>query len=147
MLRPGTLRDLLSFSKANSPVAYNVLELPQGDLPVPIPPLYYDIASDARSRNIVRRLLQLQDMRDVVSWATAATGNAISWFHFDDDGFATIVWVQTGAKWWVVARKKDANPLADEMSTGRTFDDWTPETLAEETWDLEAVHLDRNCVL
>lgn len=147
MIRPGTLRDLLSHDKSNSPVALNVLDLPLGNSPVPIPPMYDDIATDARSRNVVKRLVELEDMRNVTSWGTAATTNALSWGHIDDDGFSSAISVQTGGKWWVVVRKKDENPLADEMSTGNTFDDWSPETLAEATWDLEAVHLDRTCIL
>lgn len=147
MIRPGTLRDLLSSARSDSPVALNVLDLPLGNAPVPIPPMYNDIATDARTRNTVKRLVDLDDMRNVTSWGTAATTNAFSWGHIDDDGFGTAVSVQTGGKWWVLARKKDPNALADEMSTGKTFDDWSPEDVAEDTWDLEAVHLDRTCIL
>lgn len=124
-----------------------MLDLPLGNSPIPIPPRYYDIATDARSRNVVKRLVDLQDMRNVTSWGTAATTDAVSWPHCDDDGFCTGVSVQAGGKWWVVARRKNPNTLADEMSTGNAFDDWTPETLAEEAWDAEAVYLDRTCEL
>lgn len=147
MIRPGTLRNLLASAKSDSPVASNVLDLPLGDASVPVPPMYNEVATDSRTRNLVKKLVKLDDMRNVTSWGTAATNNAFSWGHLDDVGFGTAVSVQTGGKWWVLRRKKDPNTLADEMSTGKTFDDWSPEDVQEGTWDLEAVHLDRSCML
>lgn len=147
MLQPGKLRDLLRSIDPDSPVAYNVLDLPLGRSIVPIPPRYSDIATDVNSCNVVKRFVEPQDMSDVTSWGTAATANALSWIHCDDDGFSTAVWPQAGSKWWVVARKKNPDPLADEMSTYQTFDGWTPEMIDGDEWELEAVHLDRNVVL
>ncbi|KZP07551.1 hypothetical protein FIBSPDRAFT_762772, partial [Athelia psychrophila] len=86
-------------------------------------------------------------MKNVTSWGTAATANALSWFHIDDDGFATCVSVQAGMKWWVLARKKDRNPRADEMGSISTFFRWTVEDIDGQVWELEAVLLDPTVAL
>lgn len=112
-----------------------------------LPPGYLDVATDAHSVNAVIRLVEVQDMGDVKNWATAGTGGALSWFHKDDDGFSTGVSVQTGTKLWVLARRKNKDPRADEMSDVTTFEGWQVETIDPTLWELEAVHLDPSCVL
>lgn len=159
----GKLRDLLRNEDDDSAVAMNVLDLPLGKTPVPVPPMYDDLASDAYSVNHVKHLLAVKDLSDTTSWGTAATRNAVSWFHIDDIGLATSAWVQAGSKWWVLARKKKnkprsdeaddsragevEDPPADEVTDIRIFNNWNVETIDTEQWDLEAVHLTRNCVL
>lgn len=147
MIEKGTLRDLLDSVRDKSPVALNVLDLPLGKTSVPIPPSYIDVATDAHSLNLVKRLVDLRDMSDVTSWGTAGTPDALSWYHIDDDGFSTVVWVQTGGKWWVLARKRNADPLNDEMRDIATFRDWRVDDIDEDHWDAEAVHLESHCVL
>lgn len=147
MLVPGTLRDLLRNVTEDSPVAMNVLDLPLGQATVPIPPAYVDVSTDAHSVNVVKRLVELQDMSDVTSWGTAATRDADSWFHCDDHGFSTAAWVQTGGKYWVLARRINRNPQVDEMGSHLIFQDWNVEDIDDKLWEAEAVHLDRNCVL
>lgn len=147
MLRKGPLRDMLKHTQSDSPVAINALDLPLGDITVPIPPSFQDMASDAHSGPRIKHLMDLIDMKNVTSWGTAATANALSWFHIDDDGFATCVSVQAGMKWWVLARKKDRNPRADEMGSISTFFRWTVEDIDGQVWELEAVLLDPTVAL
>lgn len=145
MLEKLPLRTLLDHVREKSPVALNVLDLPLGKVVVAIPPGFRDLSADAYSVNLVSRLAKLEDMSDTTSWGTASTQNALSWFHCDDLGLATSVWVQTGGKWWVLARQKDG--LAEEMSDVATLVEWDVEKIDAKTWEAEAVHLEPNCVL
>lgn len=147
MLEPGRLRDLIHNVKSDSATAMNVLDLPLGKTTVPIPPAYVDVATDAHSVNAVKRLVELKDMGNITSWGTAGTAGALSWFHNDDDGFSTVVAVQAGGKFWVLARWKNDDPRADEMSDFRTFQEWNVEDIDDSKWELEVVHLDPTCVL
>lgn len=125
----------------------NVLDLPLGKVPVAIPPGYIDVATDAYSINLVKSLVKIEDMSDTTSWGTAATPNAVSWFHCDDAGFGSAIWVQSGGKWWVMARRKNVDPLSDEMSDIKTFLGWNVEEIEEADWEVEAVYLQGHCVL
>lgn len=147
MLRKGTLRDLLESARGDSPVAMNVLDIPLGHTTAAIPPLFDEIATDVHSINLVKNLVTVRDMADTTSWGTAATRNAVSWFHCDDAGLATSVWVQTGSKWWVMGRRKKESHLWDEMSHVDTFSEWEVKTIDGTLWELEAVHLTSDIVL
>lgn len=154
MLRKGKLRDLLSSEDEESGIAKNVLDLPLGQVPVPIPPRFSDISTDTYTHHRVNHLARLPDMRDVTSWGTAATRNAVSWFHCDDEGFSTSIWVLTGGKWWVIARRKKTgddpkwdDPKWDAMSDVQTLNTWDVHEIDEDLWDLEAVYLESDSVL
>lgn len=164
MLEPGKLRDLLDSSKAGSHVAQNVLDLTLGHTSAPIPVMYTEIASDTWAVTLIKHLMKIYDMGDVKSWATASTRNALSWFHTDDIGLSTVIWVQAGSKWWVFARriKEDrgldeasrdiittpwADPRRDEMNDTTTFQRWKVADIDDKLWELEAVHLKPDCVL
>lgn len=147
MLQDSTLRDLLNHGEDDSAVAMNCLDLPLGKVTVTIPPCFIDVASDAHSVNLVKKLTPLRDMRDVTSWGTASTKNAVSWPHCDNEGFGTSVSVQAGSKWWALAKFKGLGPFEDEMRDIRTFRDWNVRDLDESKWELEAVHLQPGCVL
>lgn len=147
MLEVRPLRELLSHSQSDSPVAVNALDFPLGGVSVPVPPSYLDIATDAYSGTRVKHLVDSMDMQDVTSWGTAATANAVSWFHIDDDGFGTAVSVQAGKKWWVLARKKNNNPRANEMEDVSTFYRWDVHDIDGNVWELEAICLDPSVVL
>lgn len=145
MLEKGSLRELLLHG--DSPVAINTLDLPLGHVPVPFPASFTNLASDAHSVNLVKRLLELIDLSNVTSWATGSTVDATSWAHIDDDGFATSVSVQVGGKWWVLLRKKNQDPREDEMRDVSTFEGWHPDKVDDVNWEAEAVHLEPHCVL
>lgn len=147
MLTKGKLRDLLDNARTESPVAMNVLDLPLGRATVPMPPLYNDFATDTHSATLVGHLVDLRDMGNVTSWGTAATKNALSWFHADDEGYSTAVSVQAGSKWWVLARLKKDHARWDEMSSFDTFWKWDVKDIDLNRWDVEAVHLTSTCVL
>lgn len=147
MLERGTLQDLIDYVQDNSPVSLNVLDLPQGRSAVDIPPMFADLATDTYTVPYVKKLVKLRDLRDVLSWATAATNGAVSWFHVDDDGFCTVVFVQAGAKWWVLADRIQEDPLHDDMGDIGAFDGWGVRDIDAERWTLEVVHLQPKSVL
>lgn len=141
MLSTGTLQELLDNVQENSPVALNVLDLPLGDAAVPIPPMFTDLATDAYSTPCVKDLVKIWDLRDTLSWGTAATKNAVSWFHIEDDGFATAVSVQAGSKWWVLADRIRDDPRSDDMRDTKAFDGWKVRHIDGKRWRLEGVLL------
>ncbi|KAF7977677.1 hypothetical protein HWV62_2914 [Athelia sp. TMB] len=140
-------KTLLTHIGTTSTVALNVLDLPLGHANVPVPPKLHDLASEAYCANSARELVHVKDLSESTSWATAATKNALSWLHADDDGFATSVYVQAGHKIWVVARRKDRQGSRDEMANIDVFATWEPDKVDPKLWDLEAVYLDSRCVL
>lgn len=143
----GTLRDLLD---SDGIVALNALDLPLVHPTVKIPPLFSDISTDAYSYNIVKHLLKVRPMPHVTSWGTGSTGHSVSEIHWDDEGFGTIVSVQTGAKWWVVANRKRELAVHvgwDEMSDVNVLHAWKVNDIQALTWEVEAVHLQPTCVL
>lgn len=146
MLERVPLRELLRHADTDSPVAINALDFPLGDVAVQFPPSYPDIATSAYSANQVKGLVPPTDMRHVTSWGTAATANAVSWFHIDDDGFGTAVTVQAGKKWWILARRKGSRS-ADDMSDAATFRGWLVDDIDGNVWEWEAVCLDPTVAL
>lgn len=140
-------KTLLSHIQKDTAVALNVLDLPLGHSTVPVPPKFNDLASEAYCANSARMLIDLKDLSDSTSWGTAATRDASSWFHSDDDGFCTSVYVQVGDKLWVLARLKNEWAGRDEMGNMGTFAKWEVDSIDTKVWDLEAVHLDPRCVL
>lgn len=145
MIEHHPLQDLLD--DVNSPVARNVLDLPLGKSSVAIPPMFSDISTDTHSAAYVDNLVKILDLRDDMSWGTAATQNALSWFHNDDEGFGTAVFPQSGGKWWVLADRKRKNVLQDEMGDINIFNDWRVRDINPDLWDVEALYLPPHCVL
>lgn len=140
-------KTLLAHVQTESAAALNALDLPLGHANVPVPPKFHDLASEAYCANSARELVHVKDLSESTSWATAATTNALSWCHADDEGFGTSVYVQAGHKIWVVARRRDRVAGRDEMADVRVFDGWSVDTLDPKIWEVEAVYLDGRCVL
>ena len=88
---------------------------------------------------------------DETIWGTAALQNATSWFHCDDDGFATVVTVMAGMKYWVVARKNRKIPNFDfpgNLGSISAFgEDWEPSEACSEMFEHEGVLLTPGSVL
>lgn len=145
MIEHRPLQDLLS--DVNSTVARNVLDLPLGDSSVAIPPMFGDISTDTYSTPYVKDLVKIRNLRDDLSWGTGGTKNALSWFHNDDEGFGTAVFVQAGGKMWVLADRKRDDPLQDEMADINVFDSWHVRDIDPDVWSVEAVYLRPNSVL
>lgn len=141
MLQRGTLQDLLDHVQTESPVALNVLDLPLGGAAVPIPPMFTDLSTDVHSVPYVKDFVNVLDLRDDLSWGTAATSGAFSWFHIDDNGFATSVIPKAGSKWWILAERIRDDPLSDETGDTTIFDGWRVRDIDHKKWKLEAVHL------
>jgi endonuclease/exonuclease/phosphatase (EEP) superfamily protein YafD len=85
----------------------------------------------------------MQFPSDVMLWATAATQHAVSWFHLDDHGTATAVYVETGRKFWVVAVPKvgQEDKSFKNFGAASPFTKWEPERAGAEFWDHEGVVL------
>jgi hypothetical protein len=79
-----------------------------------------------------------------MQWATAGTKHAFSWFHLDDHGMSTVVHVETGSKYWVVARPKRGREEKAYKNFGAAhpFESWEPESSGSEFWDHEGVVLE-----
>ena len=87
---------------------------------------------------------------DELIWGTAATANATSWIHMDNEGFGTSVMVTTGSKYWVVYRRDRKltgdNPRGDLGSIDAKATNWaTNET--DGCYEAEDVILDRHKIL
>lgn len=137
----GTLQDLLDATSSGATSAMNVLDLPLGLSPVDVPPNFLDLATETFSAPFVKNIVDIQDASNSLSWGTASTKNALSWFHVDDEGFATSVRVLTGGKLWVLADKIRKDLRRDEMSSTEVFKTWNVRDIDGEQWTLEAVHL------
>ena len=87
-----------------------------------------------------------QPLNDDLCWGTAATAGSTSWLHQDYDGFATAVVVKSGAKWWVVMRRrKDAAPedLLGNLHSSKAYPlDWSvDQTSGKGVFEAEGVLL------
>lgn len=145
MIQYRPLRDLLD--DPDSTVARNVLDLSLGLSSVVQPPMFSDISTDTYSAPYVKDLVKFVDLRNDTNWGTGGTKNALSWFHKDDEGLATSVFVQAGSKMWVVADRKRKNVLQDEMDNVNVFKDWKVKDIDPADWSVEAIHLRPNSVL
>lgn len=74
-----------------------------------------------------------------MNWATAATRDAVSWMHVDDDGFATAITVKTGAKYWVVARPRHSADTGLDLDFGVKWETDRPPSVDE--YEMEGVLL------
>ena len=84
-----------------------------------------------------------KEFRDLVKWATAATKYTTSWFHIDDQGFATSIEISDGIKYWVLARPSKAD---ESFGTWTIFEDWHPSDV-DGRFQLEGLVLEPGCVL
>ena len=80
---------------------------------------------------------------DILLWGPAATQHAVSWLHFDDDGFATAIAVKTGAKYWVVAKPLDDSVCPGNPDFGLKWD----TSNIDKKYEMEAVVLRPGTVL
>jgi hypothetical protein len=86
----------------------------------------------------------ISDMR----WGLAGTTGAKHWWHIDSDGFGTFIDVQTGSKWWIIARPKVSTEgiKQDDFSAFADINlflgDFELEKPLSEHWDLEAIYLE-----
>jgi len=83
---------------------------------------------------------------DDTIWGTAATSGATTWFHIDDSGFATIVKIMAGSKYWVTSRRKRNATKpggSGDMGSVKAFGgtEWIPHGSATRFWDHEGVLL------
>jgi hypothetical protein len=65
-------------------------------------------------------LLEPPPVDDLI-WGAAATKGALTLPHVDDEGFATVVAIVSGSKYWVVMQPKDGVPDGGEGDQGTLF--------------------------
>lgn len=83
-------------------------------------------------------------------WGTAATKNAISWQHLDDDGMATLIDLKSGEKVWIMGRRRRDNGslgAGDITSINAFSKDWDPIGSCRDIFEHEAVLLRPGCLL
>jgi hypothetical protein len=132
MLKQGTLKDMLDISRRkDSGMVVNALDCPMGSQSgrtAPTPLRFSALASDDKATAVTQGAVGLEDvdLSDKTTWGLAATKNATSWVHVDDDGFATMVSVETGSKYWALGRRRQAKDKAsksgDDMSVDTEHD-------------------------
>lgn len=71
-------------------------------------------------------------------WGLAATSHAHHLWHIDCNGFATVIKVKTGLKWWVVGRPKSSSTFS---SISCYLDNYELDSINDSKWDLEAILL------
>lgn len=135
----GTAGDILRNVNGPDARALNVLDLPMEN--GPLVPTF--LASDmwAWTHTVGKALSKRGDRYPgaAMRWALVSTADTYSPWHIDCDGLATMIEVQTGCKWWVVARPKEGdNSAFARMDTFRDFD---VAATNEDRWDCEAVLL------
>lgn len=100
-------------------------------------------------------------LADDLVWGTAATQHAVSWAHFDDEGFATVASVQVGSKYWVVGRPKRTPAFAPDNGLGNMHTinglglgqdlvankEWQPASDNTQLFDYEGILLTPGTVL
>jgi hypothetical protein len=88
-------------------------------------------------------VLPIATQGDTMLWATASTTNATSYFHLDDYGMATVVYVESGMKLWIVARPKVGleEKAFRNFGAAHSFEHWDPHSAADNFFDHEAVLL------
>ena len=86
------------------------------------------------------------DMR----WGLAATRGARSWIHIDSDGLATFIDVKCGGRYWILfspplTQDKHSfgaiDQFLDNFNTVGYDERWKPESVDDNSWRAEAIHL------
>lgn len=155
MLKPGSIQTLLDVANApDSNLVLNLLDCPMGGVTVQAPPRYDAFASDEWAATMTKGMpyVGTSDLTDDLAWGTAGLKNASSGPHIGDEGFATVVTVRVGSKWWVVAEQKRKGAAAGEavgdMGTVNSFGGtWAPHHARSDVLEHEGVLLTPGCVL
>lgn len=91
----------------------------------------------------------IPELKSKLEWSLVGGKGAISPFHVDSDGFATVIVVLEGSKYWIVAtRMGDQESISTVDSLGP---DWHPYYINEgdniNRFRFEAVHLQKGDML
>lgn len=138
----GTLRDVYKeHLKGDKGKVLNVLDLPMLGSVAPHP-LSTDFAAFRMTEQLPAPVLDQYPIRDM-RWGLAATKDASHRWHFDSDGFATWINVQSGAKLWVIATPPGPGCTPSEWFGDITqfLEGWSPDDPSLERWSMEAVVL------
>ena len=131
----------------------NALSLPAKHRNLYVPGHFGSLASHevAQSRLPLKYETEFDvpELKSQLEWTIIGGKGAISPFHMDSDGLGTVVVVQEGSKYWIVATKID-----DDDNICRTDSlgpDWNPYHLNEgdnvNRFRFEAVHLQKGDML
>lgn len=126
-LKQGTLKDMLEISRrGDNSMIVNALDCAMGfqsGRTAPTPLRFSVLASDDKATMVTQGAVGLENINlsDQTMWGLAATKNATSWVHVDDDGFATMVSVETGSKYWVLGRHRQRKGEVSTSSDDNSF--------------------------
>jgi hypothetical protein len=148
----GTLRDLFEITttfptKCCPPL--NAISLPAGFRNLLVPSKLECITSHELAQSHVSAsymtLFDVPGTRELTEWSLIGGKDAISSMHVDAEGFATLVLVLEGSKYWIVATQIGDNE--DICSIDSLGPNWNPYHINERSNDgryqFEAVHLQK----
>ena len=131
----------------------NAISLPVHPRNLYIPCQFGSVASHevAQSRlpSAYETTFKVSDVKSLMEWCLIGGRGAISPFHIDSDGLATVVVVLEGSKYWILAtRLGDEDTISSVDSLGP---EWNPYFVNEgenaNGFRFEAVHLQKGDML
>ncbi|KAK2459345.1 hypothetical protein APHAL10511_008638 [Amanita phalloides] len=138
-VKTGTLRSMFLHAKHPQGRILNGLEFPYPS-GCKEPDLQLSSDTVAWVHTMQRPLCKRESEKPMndIRWGLAATAGAITNWHIDSNGFGTYVDVQTGKKWWVIAREKKRG-LA--FANRRMYAHFDPQDVNLNLWEVHAVML------
>ncbi|KAG6904110.1 hypothetical protein DXG01_012547, partial [Tephrocybe rancida] len=106
----GTLRQVMESLNADNPKSLNVLDIAAKSDKMPEQALFSDKVAWDHTTSRAGENYPTSDMR----WALTSSGWTQHRWHQDSDGFATVVTIQSGMKWWYIGSpQKGTDPPRD----------------------------------
>ena len=152
----GTLRDLFEITTtfpADACPPLNAISLPAAFRNLLVPSKWECIASHELAQSHVpalyRTLFNVPHTREQTEWSLIGSKDAISSMHIDAEGFATLIMVLEGSKYWIVAtRVGDDEDICSVDSLGPNWDPYhVNEGNNASRYRFEAVHLQKGDML
>ncbi|KAJ3507190.1 hypothetical protein NLJ89_g6444 [Agrocybe chaxingu] len=139
-LRSATIDDILLHANSDGK-SLNALDIPMEDSVRPPSSLSSDVW--AWKHTVGLKLCKRTDRfpSAAMRWALVSTSGAHSPWHVDCDGLCTMVRVQSGCKWWVIARPKEELHLEAFCDVDTYLNSFDIESANNDRWDLEAILL------
>ena len=152
----GTLRDLFEITTtfpADACPPLNAISLPAAFRNLLVPSKWECIASHELAQSRVpasyRTLFNVPHTREQTEWLLIGSKDAISSMHIDAEGFAMLIVVLEGSKYWIVAtRVGDDEDICSVDSLGPNWDPYhVNEGNNASRYRFEAVHLQKGDML
>ncbi|KAG6913938.1 hypothetical protein DXG01_003397 [Tephrocybe rancida] len=134
----GTLRQVMESVNSENPKSLNVLDIAAKSDKIPEQPLFSDKVAWDHTTAKAGENYPTSDMR----WALASSGWTQHRWHQDSNGFATVVTVQSGIKWWYIGSpRKGIDPSRDSGGILRFLDGFDLDESNSSRLDVEVVVL------